>query len=538
MARTGKVIIAKNIKLDKQYTHVLNYTESQMLSLVSENAVASGENFSFLKVGENIIDTGFTYEEGLKANYIAFQNPSYSNKWFFGFIDRVEYMSNGNSRIHYTIDEHSTWFDYWDTKYCFVIREHVNSDNYFEHLIDEGLNLGEYVNAFKSTFTDIGTSHVVMATTVNPSDPGDKDNKHSVGGNVYGGVYSGTSYYVFSGTQELINTLNRIAGAGLSDGINGLFIAPDWLTGYNSGTFDDKGIKEVNQTYVQTSGGGILVPLRPQNLAGYVPKNKKLYSYPYCAYVLDNNSGGSIELKLENFEDSGNHLGEIDIVGTITPGCSIRAIPQNYLKASTFASGNENEFGLTLGKFPICSFNVDMYTNWLTQNSVNISMDLIKGTAGAVMGGARVIAGDPTGLGGAVSGVESLISTINSIDRARLIPDSVRGNTNSGDVTYATGQLTFTGYFKCLKPEFLKVIDDYLTKYGYKVNRLKMPNTTGRPYYNYLQIGQDDAIGYSTNTNRSVPAESMTTINDIYRKGTTIWHSHVHIGNYALDNSI
>ena len=47
--RTGKVIIAKNIKLDKEYKNVLNYTESQMLALVQTNQVASGENFSFLK---------------------------------------------------------------------------------------------------------------------------------------------------------------------------------------------------------------------------------------------------------------------------------------------------------------------------------------------------------------------------------------------------------------------------------------------------------------------------------------------------------
>ena len=27
---------------------------------------------------------------------------------------------------------------------------------------------------------------------------------------------------------------------------------------------------------------------------------------------------------------------------------------------------------LQLGKFPICNFQNDMYTNWLTQNSINV----------------------------------------------------------------------------------------------------------------------------------------------------------------------
>ena len=32
--RNGKVILAKNIKLEKSYKNVLNYTENQMLSLL------------------------------------------------------------------------------------------------------------------------------------------------------------------------------------------------------------------------------------------------------------------------------------------------------------------------------------------------------------------------------------------------------------------------------------------------------------------------------------------------------------------------
>lgn len=45
----SQIILARNINVDKQYTNVLNYTESQMLSLCRANAVASANNYSFLR---------------------------------------------------------------------------------------------------------------------------------------------------------------------------------------------------------------------------------------------------------------------------------------------------------------------------------------------------------------------------------------------------------------------------------------------------------------------------------------------------------
>ena len=87
-----------------------------------------------------------------------------------------------------------------------------------------------------------------------------------------------------------------------------------------------------------------------------------------------------------------------------------------------------------------------------------------------------------------------------------------------------------------IKQEFARIIDDYFDRLGYKVNRLKLPNQTGRTYWNYVQIGDRECIGYSNNESLSVPPNAMTTINNIYRHGVTIWHSHSNLGNYSLNN--
>ena len=90
MARNSKVIIARDIKVDRDYKNVLTYSESEMLSLCQANKVYENSTYEFLKENESPMYVGCDYQTALKGNYIAFQNPNYSNKWFFAFIDRYK----------------------------------------------------------------------------------------------------------------------------------------------------------------------------------------------------------------------------------------------------------------------------------------------------------------------------------------------------------------------------------------------------------------------------------------------------------------
>ena len=83
------------------------------------------------------------------------------------------------------------------------------------------------------------------------------------------------------------------------------------------------------------------------------------------------------------------------------------------------------------------------------------------------------------------------------------------------------------------KTQFLKIIDDYYTRFGYAIKSLETPNITGRKYWNYVEIGSSECIGYG-----EVPTIFMNDINNACRKGVTIWHNHSNIGNYSLNNVI
>ena len=141
--QNSQIMICKNIRLEKSYKDVLNYTEQQMITLCQQNAVASANNYSFIRGERGYIKTSFSYNDALKCNYMAFQNTDYSNKWFFAFIDDVIYDNDGTARIRYTVDEFSTWFDYWEAEPCFVEREHVSDDTVGLHTIPEGLEFGD-----------------------------------------------------------------------------------------------------------------------------------------------------------------------------------------------------------------------------------------------------------------------------------------------------------------------------------------------------------------------------------------------------------
>lgn len=533
--RNSIVILAKNINMDKEYENIIDYSESDLLSLLRNNdhLVMEQSNYSFLKVGENRISVGIPYAVCLRANYIALQNPYYSNKWFFAFIDSVEYSSEKSTIINYTVDEISTWWSYWSRKMCYVEREHVNDDTLGLHTIPEGLETGEYkVNGIEyDNINDDLT--IVMATTQDPNDGTSRVGK-------YNGIPSGVGYYRYDvmgtpanpETNSLLYAMRQLAEDSGSSAIVGMFLAPKYLAGGSSTSIP---IANSNTPVYNTMS---ITPIR--NLDTYVPKNNKCLCFPYCFMELSNNIGQANVLYQERWIRASG-LNQVGIVGALTPGCSVRAYPINYNGV------NDNyEEGISLGKFPQLNWNTDQYTNWLTQNGISIGgirLDAVQvGVAsglietGANIGLSSIMPGE--GMTDYTSGLKGVFQTMQENYRHSLIPNTFNGSLNCGDVITSDGLNKFCVIKKTVKREFAESIDSYFTRFGYKVNSLKVPNFTGRRYWNFVKIANGEIVGYANNNTVNVPESSMDVINNVFRKGTTIWHNHDDIGNYNLDNTI
>ena len=234
---------------------------------------------------------------------------------------------------------------------------------------------------------------------------------------------------------------------------------------------------------------------------------------------------------LKNYEDlltirGGEHVGKLMwiILSGAIGNVPAKELYQDYVQKvndGEFNTGKEFNYGLAMGKLPTCSWQSDLYTNYLTEQALNQGLGFVKSSV------ASVISGNP------IKMITNIADVMVERKTHELVPPQARG-TNTADVSFGMNKTRFTYYITQIRSEFARQIDDYLTKFGYKCNLLKIPNQTGRRYWNYVKISGDDDIAVGG----VVPADAMEEINNIYRQGVTIWHDHANIGNYALDNTI
>ena len=541
--KTSKVIICKNIKIDKNYQNVLTYTEQQMVTLCNQNKVASADNFSFIDYNNNIIRVPFRYADCLTCNYIAFQNPNYSNKWFFAFIDSIQYSSEKSTIINYTIDIFSTWFDYWTVKSCFVIREHTMDDRVGYNTIPEGLETGDFV-CDSMTPINIGASldyTVVAVSEVVNIFSGPINPYYSV----YTGIYSGLRYLVFDNYTSVSNFIRSYEDSGKIDAINSVFILPQNLfPDVNWGTVTYTplnlsikfGIINNSTDYIDMYTTPVISS--PLTINGYTPVNNKLFIGDYNYLLVSNNIGQDYVYKYEDFI---SNEARFKVVGAITIGGSIKAIPMNYKKLQDIESEDMFSwpYGITAPKYPTCSWISDPYINWLTQNSVNVfggevrNLEIGAGLITSAIGGVLALTGVGTtiGIGMMAGGAMSVFNSLQQNYQHDKVPLQARGAGGSGDITYSAGHMYLPAYKMTIRQEYARSIDDFFTRFGYKTNKLKIPNQTGRSYFNYVEIGKGETIGNPNN--KGCPADAMELINNIYRNGVTLWHDHSRIGNYT-----
>lgn len=541
----SKILLVKNIHIDRQYTNVLSYSEAQMLELCQANLVAQADNYSFLRPTGSIM-AGFTYAQCLQANYIAFQNPDYSNKWFFAWIDDVIYKGDKNTEITFTVDAWSTWFDKWQKKTCFINRQHVNNDTIGLHTIPENLDVGEVVQ--ESITEDLAYGNdfgywIAVASNWNIKDgssgaellESDKGTQYA-GITVYDNTVFGTQLFFFhitslSSFKDLLSLLLRTNSDGHIEDVQNIFILPDVaidqkkLQRHSAKVISDENTFSFYTMSYDMSPEKFNTEINTiTSFSDYTPKNNKCFVYPYNYLFVSNNQGSN---NIYKYEDFNTEKCIFENQFSIAIGGSGRIVPKNYKGMAT----NDDE-ALALGKYPTCAWSSDAFTNWLTQNGVNMVVSLGL-TAGAIAGTIATGGAAAPALAGAAMSVSGTIgNTIGQFYQASLLPN-INGGQANGDVIWACNRNLFSFRQMRVKTEYLKIIDDYFTRFGYAIKSLAMPNITGRKYWNYVEIGASEEIGYG-----EVPAKYMDTINNACRRGVTIWHNHQNIGNYNLDNSI
>lgn len=550
MARNSELILCSNIRLDRAYSNVIDYSESDMLLLCRTNKIAGDSNYSFIR-SESRLVTSIPYGTALQGNYIAFQNPDYSNKWFFGFVDDVKYVNDNSTEIYYTIDQFSTWFRDLTLNDCLVVREHTNDDTIGSNTIEESINAGEMISEDETKDSSFNDFALIIESDYNPETQKEFDLFH-----MQNGIFFGSGLYIFRFTLDGLNTpgsasriaisnamlfMSDVITSKTADFIKGMFVVPTALLDLGNLASHTvpahSGLGQYSfETFVSPTGTPSYFDVnvaKKTSFSGYNVKNNKCLVFPYNYLFITNNAGNQAIYKYEDFLNPSNAT--FQFVGALQIGGSGRLIPRNYRTLDSNQGDNVDE-SLPLGKYPTFEWSSDAFTNWLTENAVNIASSVALGVAGvgasALTGGLSAPVSGAVATGAGMSASQNVLSLVGGFVQAKLLPN-IEGGQNTGDVNYSAQLNGFT--IKRMRPklEYLRILDDYFSTYGYKTLRNKIPNITGRTYWNYVEIAQNDSIGHG-----SIPADALSTINDAFHSGVTIWHNHSNIGNYELDNQI
>ncbi len=552
---TTEIVLCRNVPLDNSYDHQITFaTKQAQAAYFYSTADRVIQDNSYQRVMLNRLRIQCPIGDAMACNYLYFSNNSHENKTIYAFITGWEYVNEVTTEITYEIDVFQTfWWDV-DIKACFVEREHSLTDVAGANTVPETLEQGEYILDGMSAFEPYAIPDVVA---INASAifyctfAATRDSQHVItgytkfDGGLLHGVYTGLCPIPIgseAGIQEFIQDVTD-SSFPYVDGIKVAYMCP----------FEPLSYDAVKQTPISWAFN---LPKHTTTLAGYTPKNKKLLTYPYNVLRIRTDTDSTV-YRWEFFR---NANAEFTMEGYFLPEPTLSLIPKNYNSATARNFCIENR--LTIKEFPQVSVDADVWKVYMAQHGASLVTSMIGQT---VETGAKLLAMSQGGLaagaafpdyragklvpsapmagnmaGGispdpvsTLSGASSLTGIATSLAQLYEIskrPPELKG-TQTALSDFSTGAKKFYADNLCIRPEYARIIDDYFSMFGYATHRVKKPNITGRPYWNYVKT-QGCVLDIA-----NAPQPYIQKMIDCFNRGITFWHDPANVGNYALDNS-
>jgi len=546
---SAMIYLCSGVPLSTHYDHVLMFDNKQkQLDYFHSKVVRTLTQYTYLRKHWSIkVQAGMTEAE--KWNYLFFHNVNVNvsggvmtaeaEKDYFYFITDVQYINDNTVEIFLEMDIMQTY--QFDMKFqrCFIERMHQRTDEPGQNLIDEGLELGELVVNETHKFAELDELCIMVLASINPNSesatPIASDPKR------YNDVFSGIEVFAVYGPmwQALGQRLNELSSQGHIDGIVSMWMYPKELVEISGEWEDETLFKSVKSC--RTLGDTFYIEKTPGTIDGYTPVNKKLLTYPYNFLYCSNNMGGSAVYHYEQFHGnlSGGNL--FSVFGSVSPDAPMLLVPCDYKGCDL-----NYEEGLSLGGFPSCAWDADIYKMWLAQNqnmhafsNAQGQIKVAAGAATAAVGGlGNLLTGNIGGamnsvLGGATmaySGLSQIGELLAQKKDMEIQPPQSRGHFSSS-VNVTAGIQNYVFYRKSISAARARIIDDYFTMYGYKVNRINNPKQKTRENYTYVKTVNCVCYG-------ALPQAIADRIGSIFDKGVTLWWNADVFGDYSAGNPI
>lgn len=611
MARSTTFYLYKNVNLSPATGDTFHFaTRSAQTQFFNSKLYTSITSCSYQREGRLFFKVPLPISSCYDIDYCAFVNTQYEGKLYYCFVTGVEYISDNVTCIYYSIDYLQTWLLDAVLKPCFIERCHSASDNIGDNLIEENLDLGDYlIQSSKDNVYGNEDILVIFQCTfdilhwINSvfTDKSTNTTAYIRNGLVDGlgmcAVYLQYAGQFAGNTSALKVILEKLqqgsGGATMEDVVNiylysklGIkFVASQGVpgsSGYEPVT-EFANAYEIVPEYTDNTtwteyGRQISLPTIPTDgqghkvIGSYVPKNNKLFTYPFTLLHVTNNNGSAIDLHYERFEDPDNPKALIN--GTTTAEAKIRLTPKEY-----FGSDEKKacfEYSLDSAPFPMVSIAADAFNIWIAQNRntiynnyemmhKNYNRDIITQGANGIASlfGANTSYSqaynkargslDLEGMDNAKAGLKSSaigtgLGTLAQMGgtaydfynqtkaamcelKDKMITPATASGVQSTGLSYQNNKQSFSFYVKTIDEQHARAIDDFYTMYGYPAKYVAVPSMHNRQYFTYVKTNGLIATG-------SIPLEAKQTIQTLFDNGLRFWSVPSSIGDYSVNNTV
>lgn len=461
----NEVRLYKYVPFSIDYKNIIDFDDVASQSAYF-NSLPNREYTQLTYTRDNgVIKVKGNREELLDYNYMSFTNLNYSDKTFYAFITKVEYVSPEVSKVYFVVDEWQTWCFDITFKESFIERKHCkrwNADGTpVVNTQDEGLDIGsEYiVKDHREYNNNLYWICFVTSLEATNSEVDRPDDVPTILATYYAPIYKTTSNAL---------TLWTLNGTGMdtSAGIITAFRECEKLVGKLVSCFI---VSEAPFNYTYTISGNVIAISssqcgidyisatetlnlnmcylsskgNPANVLRTFPKygnlknnitESKLLMYPYSYVQLIDGQGNSFDIKNEYLDDtqinirtftsSGLNSKQAHIVdhyrytGITLNYCRwelgngiINSFPNNLTiiddYSAAYLQGNANQMNQTIQN----TLNQTNANNKMAQNTMasSVTASILRAPSGIASG--MSAGGVLGGLAGAIGGVTDVMAT-------------------------------------------------------------------------------------------------------------------------------
>lgn len=511
--QSTSIKLYKGVVWDANYSNVRWFSsQTERTAYLTPLLIGQWSNCSVVSPGKSIkVEVPETFNTACLGNYMTFQNGNMgtpSIEWC-AFVTGIDYVNVNTIQINYEIDWIQSFLWSFVFEQCNVEREHVNNDTFGLHTVEEGIDGGEYCihnvsdHTYEKAMRLLSLSQAASSVTLSRQR----------------GVVSGVEYRSsnFNGDLSYIETaLSQLNTNGEANEVVDFCMCASPMINNVNGMHESFNVQNDGKVF---SFG----------TTSYTAVNNKMQCYPFKFMTIDNYEGSVEQYRYENF--TGNTY-SFAIEGTDLPKPCMECFPINYQGwlGNSESPNTVQQMSVMFTNFPEIPWTSDTFRAWVSQNSATLVGSAISKVVKAGAGTAMLATGNVAGVGLLASAVIDAGAQSQEIQTRKIHSQELQGSIPSAGMSYFRDTIGFRATQYCIRPEMAKKIDKFFTRYGYKVNEVKIPNITGRQYVNFVKCTDANVGGV-------IPNDAKLAMERALINGISFWHVN-NIGGDLSTNPI